>query len=163
MISFKAFINAIHGAIMNASDSLMAKNEGLLDQYFEKSTNGEEAKEQEVLRPKMVILEYKTFTEPDQLKRQEVVTEQVQVPLITLVPLQMSQIEKAVLKADFEISVENEEVQLHFPNKKSGGVFKKKPETTFGQLEITMSPVESSEGLKLIVEGYESMLRRQID
>ena len=36
MISFKLFVEAIHHAIVSASDSLMDKNEGLLDKYFEK-------------------------------------------------------------------------------------------------------------------------------
>ena len=41
MISFKLFVEAIHHAIVSASDSLMDKNEGLLDKYFEKPVDGE--------------------------------------------------------------------------------------------------------------------------
>ncbi len=40
MISFKLFVEAIHHAIVSASDSLMDKNEGLLDKYFEKPAVG---------------------------------------------------------------------------------------------------------------------------
>ena len=40
MISFKLFVEAIHHAIVSASDSLMDKNEGLLDKYFEKPVAG---------------------------------------------------------------------------------------------------------------------------
>ena len=40
MISFKLFVEAIHHAIVSASDSLMDKNEGLLDKYFEKPVVG---------------------------------------------------------------------------------------------------------------------------
>ncbi len=168
MISFKSFVTAIHSAIMNASDSLMSKNEGLLDKYFEQTTVEEEDKDgvkasKEILKPRTVILEYPTPTvDPDLVKSEGFEKLEVHVPLITLVPLQMSQIEKAVLKADFEIEVVDDEIQLHFTNRKNNGVFKKKPETTYGRLEITMSPIETTEGLKLLVEGYESVLKRQI-
>jgi hypothetical protein len=178
MISFKSFIAAIHDAIMSASDSLMAKNEGILDKYFERITVEEDKdgnkSSREILKPRTVILEYPTLSDPDTARmieknNVEGVEEfegfeklEVAVPLITLVPLQMSQIEKAVLKADFEIEIVDDEIQLHFTNRKDNGIFKKKRNTTFGRLEITMSPVETSEGLKLVVEGYESMLKRQI-
>ena len=168
MISLKSFIAAIHDAIMSASDSLMAKNEGILDKYFEQTSVEEEDKDgnktsKDILKPRTVILEYPAPTvDPDLVKSQGFERLEIAVPLITLVPLQMSQIEKAVLKADFEIEIVNEEIQLHFTNRKDIGVFKKKPKTTYGRLEITMSPVDTTEGLKLIVEGYESVLKRQI-
>jgi hypothetical protein len=168
MISFKSFVSAIHDAIMNASNSLMDKNVGLLDKYFEQSTT-EEVDEngvtssKEILKPRSVILEYPTPTvDPDLVKAQGNEIMEVHVPLITLVPLQMSQIEKAVLTANFEIEIVDDEIQINFTNRKNSNIFRKKPKTTFGKLEITISPIESSEGLKLIVEGYESMLRRQI-
>ena len=57
MISFKLFVEAIHHAIVSASDSLMDKNEGLLDKYFEKPVDGE-GKNKGALVPKIVQLEY---------------------------------------------------------------------------------------------------------
>ncbi len=167
MISFKLFINAIHDAIMNASDSLMAKNEGLLDKYFEPATKEVKGADGEVtsteyLKPRTVVLEYPTTSvDLDEVGEKRFENSEVHVPLITLVPLHMSQVEKAVLKANFEIEIVDDEIQLHFTNRKSG-TFGKKGNTTFGELEITISPTETSEGLKLLVEGYESMLKRQI-
>jgi hypothetical protein len=95
----------------------------------------------------------------------------VHVPLITLVPLAMSQIEKAKLSVDFEMKIINNELQLNFPSgsrsKKSFFGKKKKQDNddvsaSMGHLEITLSPHESSEGLKEIVEGYENVLKSQI-
>lgn len=40
MISFKLFVEAIHHAIVSASDSLMDKNEGLLDKYLKSLLTG---------------------------------------------------------------------------------------------------------------------------
>lgn len=95
----------------------------------------------------------------------ETQTKQIQVPLITLVPLSMPQIEKAVLTADFEIQIVDGELQLNFPSNSiatnSKGLFKKS-KSTFGKLEITITPHEPTEGLKQIVEAYEAILKRQI-
>ena len=86
MISFKLFVEAIHHAIVSASDSLMDKNEGLLDKYFEKPAVGA-GKDKGALIPKIVKLEYPTLDDVG-----AVTTTTVQVPLITLVPVTASKI-----------------------------------------------------------------------
>jgi hypothetical protein len=161
MINFKAFVTAIHDAIINASDSLMDKNVGLLDKYFnevEKEVKDEESGDmvkKTILDPKTVILEYPTPT-PD-----GVVNTEVQVPLITLVPLHMSQVEKAVVTAEFDMEIVKGEIQLNFAKGGSSGLFSK-PKKNRTKLEITIAPQETSEGLKVLVEGYENALKRQI-
>lgn len=154
MISFKAFVEAIHEAIINASNTLMDKNVGLLDKYFEEITD--KTTNKTTLTPKNVILEYPALTSDGQVSPTE-----IQVPLITLVPLATSQIEKATLTAEFEMEIIDNELQLSFPSHKSG-VFHKDSKGNTGKLEIVISPQESSEGLKLIVEAYEAALKRQI-
>ncbi len=203
MISFKAFINAIHDAVLAANDSLMEKNTGLLDKYFEapkderdirksideaiqiskfvskkenpskeeykKAQNALEKAQEALsdegsteavgaLSPKSVVVEYPRQTS------QGIEYTEVHVPLITLIPLTMSEIKEAKLTTDFEIELVDDEVQINFnPSRsKKGKVFGKKPESTFGRLEITISPRESSEGLKNLVEGYEKALKSQI-
>lgn len=157
MISFKAFINAIHDAILAANDSLMQKNTGLLDKYFEAPDDEEETEDGGALSPKSVVIEY-----PRQTSRGIEYVE-VHVPLITLVPLAMSEIKEAKLTTEFEIEIVDDEVQLNFRSGGSKGkLFGKKRESTFGRLEITISPQESSEGLKRLVEGYEKALKSQI-
>lgn len=160
MISFKSFVTAIHEAIINASDTLIDKNEGLLEKYFEKKpgdVKDDNGNFKEILSPKSVILDYPHLTQMGELQYVE-----VHVPLITLVPLTMSQVEKATLTADFDIEIIDGEVQLNFTNKKNGGLFQKKSKSTRGKLEITIKPQESAEGLKILVEGYDAILKRQI-
>lgn len=154
MISFKAFVEAIHDAIINASNTLMDKNIDLIDNYFVESENKDTGKQ--TLTPKNVILEYPVLTSEG-----EVTSTEIQVPLITLVPLATSHIEKATLTAEFEMEIVDNELQLNFPSHK-GGVFQKDSKTNTGKLEIVISPQESAEGLKLIVEAYETVLKRQI-
>jgi hypothetical protein len=162
MISFKSFVEAVHNAIIEASNTLMDKNVGLLDKYFEETTrtvtpDGGTPTTKSTLVPKNVILEYPLLTADGNVE-----TTEIQVPLITMVPLSMSQIEKATLSADFEMEIVDGEVQLSFPARKSDKMFGKKSKSTTGKLEIVISPQESSEGLKLIVEGYEAVLKRQL-
>ena len=164
MISFKSFVEAVHNAIMNASDSLMDKNEGLLDKYFEEKTTEEKDPKTNVtstkksLVPRTVSLEYPSLTADGKVE-----TTYVQVPLITLVPISASQIEKATLSADFEMEIVNDALQLHFTDgSKSNNGFFKKSKTNRGKIEIVISPRETTDGLKLVIEGYEAILKRQI-
>lgn len=139
MISFKLFVEAIHHAIVSASDSLMDKNEGLLDKYFEKPAVGA-GKDKGALIPKIVQLEYPTLDDAG-----AVTTTMVQVPLITLVPVTASKIEKATVTAEFALEVINNELQISFPNNKSS------ENATVGKLEIVISPQELTDGLELII------------
>ena len=58
MISFRLFVEAIHYAIVSAGDSLIDKNCGLFDTYFEKSSVSEDGKDKDVWAPKIVCLLY---------------------------------------------------------------------------------------------------------
>ncbi len=168
MISFKSFIYAIHDAIMKANDSFMDKHTGFLDKYFEDIPSDDEVKYSSdsdkddkknfgsgYLRPKSVVVQY-----PYQTEKGVEFTE-VHVPLITLVPFSMAQIEKARIWAQFEMEIVNDELQLNFIDRKSSGLGKKS-KTSRGTLEVTFAPQESSEGLKQLIEGYEKALKRQI-
>lgn len=150
MISFKLFVEAIHHAIVSAGDSLMDKNEGLLEKYFEKPADGAKAGKG-ALVPKIVELEYPTLNDAG-----DVTTTIVQVPLITLVPVTASKIEKATVTAEFALEVVNDELLISFPNDKPS------EKATFGKLEIVISPQEPTDGLELIIEGYANALKRQI-
>ena len=67
-----------------------------------------------------------------------VTTTTVQVPLITLVPVTASKIEKATVTAEFALEVINNELQISFPNNKSS------ENATVGKLEIVISPDRKS-------------------
>lgn len=134
----------------NASDILEKARNALSP-----NENATTAQAPGTLSPKSVVIEY-----PHQTQNGIEFIE-VHVPLITMVPLSMSQIEKATLKAEFEIEIINDEVQLSFTDNKRN-TSRRKSKTTRGKLELTISPHETSEGLKQLVEGYEKILKAQL-
>ena len=173
MIRFQSFIDAIHQAIMGANDALMDKNLKLLDEYFEPiehegdSTYGTPDHTHEdgkgALTPKSVVMHYPAHDPDGTVKMID-----VHVPLITLVPLSMSQIEEVKLETDFDIQLIDDELRLDFPKPSSPPRFSffsgksSAPPKTSGKLQITIKPHEGTEGLKIVVEGYEKILRSQI-
>lgn len=160
MISFKNFVQAIQGAITSASDAIMEKNLSILEKYFVESTKhplgGDNDKN--TLVPKSITLEYPHLNSDGAIENMEIA-----VPLITLVPLSTSQVEKAFLSANFEMEVIDGELQLHFSDRNSrSGMFNKKHKTAWGKIELTFIPQEPSEGFKMLIAGYEDILKRQI-
>lgn len=107
------------------------------------------------LKPRMVTVEYPNQTENG------IQYLDVEVPLITLSPITMSHIEKATLKANFEMEIIDDELIINFTNREHSA-FGKRNKSTRGQLEITISPTESPEGLLQLIEGYEKVLKSQI-
>lgn len=157
MISLKSFIAAIHEAIIQAGDSLMDRNIGLLDRYFtEKTEKAKDGSEQKTLVPKTVTLEYPALDQ-----NLATVIRKVEVPLITLIPLTTARIEKATLTANFEMELADGQVQLDFSNKLTGGLFRKS-KSTIGRLEITITPQDTPEGLNAVIEAYERAVKAQI-
>jgi len=169
MISFKAFVHAIHDAVSSAYDTLTEKNISIIDTFFVEETPDAKKKEhplveksggkaeRKTLSPRNVILEYPHLDHDGVVQ-----TSEVHVPLITLVPLTTSQIEKATLKAEFEMEIVDGELQLNFTDDNKSSSRKRRSKTKRGELEITIKPQESPEGLKLLVEGYETALKQQI-
>lgn len=162
MISFKSFVNAIHDAILKANEALMDKNTDLLDKYFEEkiveNTDGQGVKrKEEILEPVSVIIDYPTTDDEGNTK-----STQIHVPLISLVPIATSQIEKVKLTAGFDMKIVNDDLQIDFSAKKKSREYSKKRKTSEGTLEITISPQNTSEGLNLLIEGYDTLIKRQL-
>lgn len=172
MISLKAFVNAIHDAILSANDMLSDQNLEIFNKYFEIDTNAQQGQEanqdaseeaglSHTLKARSVVIEY-----PQQTSEGMKMVG-VEVPLISLVPLSLPQVEKVKLAADFKVQVTNDELQLLFPKERPPGrkpLFGKDPqkEGAPGRIEITIAPGELSDGLKVLVEGYEKALKSQI-
>jgi hypothetical protein len=156
MITLKQFIRAIHEAVVQASDSLMDKNIGLLDHYFEQSSTDEKA-----LVPKTVNLEFYSLSADGASQ-----VNKVQVPLVTLVPISIPRIERATLTTDFEMEVVDGELQIDFKGSRRpsalGKMFGNDHDKRVGRLEIVMTPQDTPEGLRLVVDAYESTLKRQL-
>lgn len=158
MISLKAFVAAIQEAIMQAHDSLSTSNIAVLDEFFtEEDIDPDDESQGKKLTPKSVTVEYPTAAVDQDGNPQ--VTE-IQVPLITLVPLSITQIESAKISADFDLEVENGELQLVF-SKRRGRWWSRGSDTKANRLELTITPIDTSDGLQVLVEGYEAILKRQ--
>jgi hypothetical protein len=158
MISFKGFVTAIQSAILDANDTLMANNMELLDQYFVKKEGSDF-----LYRPRVITIQFPHQT----AKGVELVD--VQVPVITLVPITMTKIEKVKLTSHFDLELVDNEVKMSFRSKgwfRNLGWFGKKRSATnsgpSGQMEITITPDDGPEGIKMLVDGFENALRAQI-
>lgn len=169
MISFKSFVKAIHSAIVESSDQLMGKNLEIFHKYFD---NKEEEvvdadgtkKMKPTLVPRTVTLTYPQTNEiadSENSKGYSLKMAPVEVPLITLVPLTLCNIEKATFTAEFEMEIVKDSLQINFVKPRSEFI-SKSPGHNIGKLEITLKPHETSEGLKALIESYENFLKRQI-
>ena len=156
MISIEQFIKVIHSAVLSANDALMQENLNLLDNYFESENEGKStSKLLHNMRAKTVTVQY-----PDQTE-DGVIMRDVNVPLITLIPVSMAKVSEVKFRTDLEIHVEGDDLKVSFsPLKDNHDSDTKRQSNT--NIEITVTPQESSVGLKKLIEGYERTLRSQI-
>lgn len=137
---------------------------GVKEALSQKDASGmdsEQARFPDGLRPKMTTIQYPQQTATG------VVMSDVRVPLITLVPLSMTQISEVKLRTELEIQVDEEYLLVSFPAPQSGRQDDDEHEPdsaprSVATLEITLTPHHGTEGLRKIVEGYEKVLRAQI-
>ena len=161
MVDFKSLVEAIHNAIVQANVNLMDQHEALLDKYFTESPSAVPGSDKTTLTPKTVIVELPQLFPGDDDNATVKVTE-IQVPLITLVPLSLSQIEKATISVDFEMDVVDGELKVDFSNKKQRFLSGRRNDPKLGKIEITLSPEHTPEGVKLLVEAYERVIKNQM-
>lgn len=170
MISFKAFVQSIHAAVLEANNTLMDKNQEILKKYFievphdavadQKVTDQSDSEQKKPLRlkPLTVLLEYPHIDSDGNLELTD-----ISVPLITLAPLNMSQIEKVTFTSEFEMQINDGELEIEFSNRKSSNsLFSKKNHIKKGKIEIVVTPQDTAEGVKILVEAYENALKRQL-
>ena len=159
MISFKKFVEGIHGAVLAANETLMSENEKVLDKYFE-VTGGKGSND--VYRPKTAVIQCPKHTDDG------VVMQNVRMPLITIAPVTMSQIDKVTLNVNLEMQLNGDEVNVGF---RTPGIHKKEDanddqsaaeDITLAQVEIILRPHDGPEGLNILIEGYEKALRAQM-
>lgn len=169
LISFKKFIQAIHSAILLSSEQIVKQNLSLLQEYFEEqevevANEKGEITTKKTLTPKTVTLTYPVQNQVPNNENSDnfaLVMAPVEVPLIAMVPMNNCGIEKAKFTTEFQMQIIQDELQILF-GKPSSAMLKKTPGTNWGKLEITLSPQETAEGLRLITESYENFLKRQI-
>lgn len=116
----------------------------------------------ESLVPKTVRVNYPAtfdFATPDNDKEYKTISTPVEVPLLTLIPISNYNIEKATFNANFKFDVVEDQVMIDFSKEiiKEGEI-----SNNFGKIEIVLSPQQSPEGLRSLIESYENFLKRQI-
>jgi len=155
MIQFEAFIDAIQDAVVKANDALLDSNIGLMETFFNKTKDGDKEK----LVPVTVTMDYPHVTS----KGVEMVS--IEVPLITMAPIQSSQIEELKFSTELEIMLVDDKLQVGFGKQDGKRKLFEGPnnkETSTAKIEMTLKPTDAPEGFKQLVEGYEKALRAQL-
>lgn len=139
------FLKVLHSAVNYASDSLLKKNQEIIESYFTKVSSSEG----DCLSPKTIKMDYPIVGEDN-----VVIQKKIEVPLITLVPLTTSKLKKATFSFEFQIVEKDEDVSVFF-NK---GVFGNGSNC---KMELTIVPDENPDGIKCILEKYNKVLENQ--
>lgn len=111
------------------------------------------------LRPKTTAIQYPHITKDGPT------VHTVHVPLIALAPICFAQITELRMKTDLELSVQGDSLTASFPAEPRTAAEEaagKRPAGRTASVEIVLGEMPSSQGLRLIVEGYERALRAQI-
>lgn len=114
-----------------------------------------------ILKPRMVAMQYPTVT------KQGPAVQTVNVPLITLIPLSQVELKEMHFSTELDLSVSGESLQVSFPKRtlKSQEINEEGGKVGNGgkaHLEVKIAAMETPDGLKYIVDGYERALRAQV-
>jgi hypothetical protein len=109
-------------------------------------------KEKGKLKPKTVTLQYPKIT----AKGSEI--HDVIVPLISLVPITLTEIANVKFKTDLEVQLIDDNLSISFPSKTKTN----EEDKHLATLEVSIDKAATPEGLKKLIEGYDKALRAQI-
>lgn len=112
-----------------------------------------------VLKPKTMLMAF-----PDKDHNGPKIS-YVDVPLITLTPISSPKIQEVNIKANLEVTANDEnELFVAFPKQTQRNLFSKSEQrnTSNVEIEIKLQGGETPEGLQKLIEGYERSLRAQI-
>ncbi|MCL1036962.1 DUF2589 domain-containing protein [Shewanella submarina] len=169
MINLESLVSAVHTSVNTAAEALRSQNKAFIGEFFETveapakpdSNNlltTDEGGQRTFYRPKCVTMLYPSETS------EGLVTQQVDVPLLTLVPVSTSRINEVKFKTQLEINLDDTGLmQVSFPSKSGGGLFTSDKSTPhLAELEIIINGDMPSEGLQSLIDGYQKALRAQI-
>ena len=158
MMTFRAFIEALSAAVLSANDKVSGENLKLLGSYFDRAGTplGQEVRDS--LEAKTVTIQY---PKPTKTGLENV---DIEVPLVTLVPVSTTQIKEVKLAVDVQLCIIDDELQLDIVKEKRGLFgrrFSRRKGATVGTLEVSLNAAHP-EGLSELISGYEKALRAQI-
>lgn len=139
------FLKLLHEAVNFASDSLLKKNQEIIESFFSKVS----CDDGDYFTPKTIKMDYPTVDEND-----EIIQKEIEVPLITLIPLTTTKLEKTTFTFEFQISEKDNDVSISF-NK---GVFGNGSNC---KMELTITPDKNPEGINNIIDKYNKTLENQ--
>lgn len=155
MILLKNFINTIHDAILAANDTLTDAHSGILERFFEEEIISDPDQESKtLLKAKHITLNYPQITE------QGVIRHDIKVPLLALAPINCPTIDKVEFNSKFTIETNNGELNLNFNKLNESET--SEASLRAGEIRITVTPQETPEGLKTLIDGYEKHLKSQM-
>ena len=153
MIKLDKLVEAINDAAEIANATLADSQDQVINDFFNKD------EETGKYIAKTITVEYPTTSadgKPNMVN--------VDVPLITIVPISSARIEELKFTTLLDIAIEKDELMVSFSNK-SGNNNPDEPNNSkqsSATLELLIKPQENTEGLSKLVEGYEKLLRAQI-
>lgn len=155
MIKLSKLVETINDAAEIANATLADSQDQVINDFFNKD------EETGKFTAKTIQIEYPTTTTDGKI---DLVN--IEVPLITVVPISSARIEEMKFTTDLDIAIEHDELMVSFSakpgtNEPKGLGFdnKKKASAT---LELVIKPQENTDGLSKLIEGYEKALRAQI-
>jgi hypothetical protein len=151
-VSFKTFVMEICDAAAAASESLSNRSVQLLNTFFTHPSGDASSSDNDKYVPKTVLLEAPVVDEKGEMTKAD-----VEIPLLSLASPSSSKVEKLTFKIDLLAFVDNDELKVELTENKTH-----KGNSGCGTLEITLSPSESAEGLKELIESYENVIKNQI-
>ena len=144
------FLVELRKAVNSASNALVERNMEFFNNYFE-LVEDEEGKKKRI--PKTVRMDYPIVTENG-----DVVLKRMDVPLISLIPINNSKLGKATFSIDFQLEEDKGEIEVHFPKQPRFGEQKH-----LSHLDISIVPDEIPEGIRTIVDNYNLLIQKQIE
>lgn len=129
----------------------------ILNEHNEKLASNSQVKR--VLKPKTMQMAF-----PDKDQNGPKIS-YVDVPLITLTPISSTKVQEVNIKANLEVTANDQnDLFVAFPAQSSGNIFSKSKEKNNAnvEIEIKLQGDETPEGLQKLIEGYERSLRAQI-
>lgn len=142
------FLVAIRKAVNSAANALSERNVDFFNKYFEEKR----ISETETVRvPKTVRMDYPTADDGNvKMKR-------LDVPVISLIPVSGSRLGKATFSMDCQIDEEHGDITVSFPKKLFGDA------KNNCHLEFTVVPDEAPEGIRTIIENYNTLIQKQLE
>lgn len=145
------FLVELRKAVNSASNALVERNVEFFNKYFElKETDSGET----VRIPKTVRMDY-----PVSAENGAVEMKRIDVPVISLIPVNSSKLGKATFSIDFQLEEEKGEVNVSFPKKSLFGNETK----NICHMDFSIIPDQPPAGIKTIIENYNELIQKQIE